>query len=189
MTAPRPRSSPRVPERFGWLPQLLHWSLALVVMMLIGVIAASLVPGSSQSRLRDLHQGLGLALWGLALLFVLWRMFGRAPRPEPTRFGWQVAASRVVGVALHAFLLVLPPLGYLAASTTGPQVRLFGTFFIPAIAMPPRAELAVWLATSHRILAWSFLAGVFIHVGVALYHHLIVRDRMLERMLPPWSRR
>ena len=94
--------------------------------------------------------------------------------------------SRVIGFALHAFLLVLPPLGYLAASTMGSQVRLFGTLALPAIAMPPRAELAIWLATAHRILAWSFLACTVIHVGVVLYHHLVVRDRMLRRMLPPW---
>ena len=178
----------RPPDRFGWLPQLLHWSLALVVMIQLGVSAASLVPGLLQPPLRGLHQTLGLALWILALLLVVWRIYGRYPRPEATRFPWQIAASRIVSTALYALLLVLPPLGYLAASMTASRVRLFGKLSMPSVPLLPHAELALWIATTHRLLAWGFLACILIHLGMALYHHLVVRDRMLERMLPPRSR-
>ncbi len=178
----------RPPDRFGWLPQLLHWSLALVVMIQLGVSAATLMGGSVLPQLRGLHQGLGLVLWLLAMLLVLWRIYGRSPRPEATRFTWQIATSRIVSTALYALLLVLPPLGYLAASMTASRVRLPGTLSMPSMPLPPNAELALWIAATHRLLAWSFLACVVIHLGIALYHHLVVRDRMLERMLPPWSR-
>ncbi len=159
------------------------------MLLLLCVAAASLAPGFAQPKLRALHQSLGLLLWILGALLLAWRGFGRAPRPEPTRFSWQIAASRVVTVSLHALLVVLPLLGYIAASIRGDRIQLLGTLSVPGLPVPARSEWMLWLAAGHRILAWCFLACLFVHVGVALYHHFVVRDRMLERMLPRWSRR
>lgn len=161
----------------------------MVVTLLLGVSAASLVPGVVQPKLRALHQSLGLSLWVLGILLLVWRVLGRAPGPESTRFSWQVAASRMVGVLLYGLLILLPPLGYLAASLRGDRVQLLGSISLPGVALPARVDWIVWLAGSHRILAWCFLACLFIHVGIALYHHFVVRDRTLQRMLPRWSRR
>ena len=189
MTGSTTRSSFRTPERYGWLPQFLHWSLASVVMLLLGVSAAFLVPGVVPSKLRGLHQSLGLTLWGLEMLLLLWRVFGHAPGPESSRFSWQIATSSMVGVVLYALLSVVPPIGYLAASLRGDRVLLLGTTSLPALPLPVRIDWMLWLAGSHRILAWCLLACLVIHVGIALYHHLVVRDRMLRRMLPRWLRR
>jgi len=133
MTTPTTRSSFRTPERYGGLPQVLHWNLVLVVTLLLGVSATTLVPGIVQSKLRGLHQSLGLTLWVLGMLLLAWRVFGRAPGPESSRFSWQIAASRMVGVLLYGLLIVLPPLGYLAASLRGGGSSCWEAFPCPAL--------------------------------------------------------
>jgi len=54
--------------------------------------------------------------------------------------------------------------------------------------LPARVDWTLRLAGNHRILAWCLLACRVIHFGVALDHDLVVRERMLRRMLPRWSR-
>lgn len=38
-------------------------------------------------------------------------------------------------------------------------------------------------APIHRMLTWSLLAVALIHAGAALWHHLVLRDDILRRMI------
>ncbi len=63
-------------------------------------------------------------------------------------------------------------------------MSLFGLFDMPKI-MPTRAPGWDWTGDVHGFLAnYAMLALVGLHVGAALYHYFIRRDRVLQRMLP-----
>ncbi|RBJ88056.1 cytochrome b, partial [Xanthomonas oryzae pv. oryzae] len=40
------------------------------------------------------------------------------------------------------------------------------------------------LGTWHLNAAWALLALVLLHIGAALWHHLVLRDGLLRRVLP-----
>jgi cytochrome b561 len=45
-------------------------------------------------------------------------------------------------------------------------------------------DLADRLQDLHVDAAWALLALVCLHIGAALWHHFVLRDGVLRRMLP-----
>lgn len=162
---------------------ILHWGLTLVVFALVFTVIASMLAPSPRPVLRGWHHGLGLAIWPGAAILLFWRVYyGRRLAPEPTLFAWQRATMRLLNGLLYGLLLILPPLGFLAASGQSAWVRVFGGSFLPGVVQS--ASAAIFVLGLHRVLAWTFLAVLTLHVGIAIYHHTVLRDRLLRRILP-----
>lgn len=180
--------SPRRVHRYGVVPMLLHWALVPVVAGAAGLAIARPLAGAAVPTLVGWHAALGLAAWAGVWLLVAWRLIGRPPVPEASLFAWQRAVHAALRQALYTLLLIVPPLGYLAASAQGGWVRIGTGNFLPGLAIAP--DLRVAVVAAHRGAAWLLLAVVAVHAGIALYHHGVLRDRLLRRMLPePPSRR
>jgi cytochrome b561 len=105
---------------------------------------------------------------------------------------WQLQASKWVHRLLYALLLVIPLFGWLNASYRGFTVRLFGLVKLPALiasrtTASPDSFSWGWTGEVHMVLAYVLLGVIALHVMAALYHHFILRNRTLARMLPGGS--
>ena len=58
---------------------------------------------------------------------------------------------------------------------------MFGSFHLPPI-LPANPMLYAVLRQLHTILAYLLFATFLAHLSAVLFHTLIVRDRLLERM-------
>ena len=74
-------------------------------------------------------------------------------------------------------------LGWVAAGYFGYTVHLFGLFTLPALA-DNTMEWAHALGDVHAALTDELMGIVALHMAGALYHYFIVRDRVMQRMLP-----
>lgn len=102
--------------------------------------------------------------------------------------GWLVLAFAVVRIGLR-YLHGVPPLPAASSQITrwGAAIShalLYGLLF----ALPITGTAAMYVdsaafAPIHRVLTWSLLAVVVVHVSAALWHHLIRRDEVLRRMI------
>ncbi len=129
-------------------------------------------------------------IWfGITILFVVvirlfWRLTHGEPVPESGLPLWQVAAARLMHWLLYALLFVIPLLGWMNASWRGMPVTFFNVFELPKL-LETRAPGWNWTGDLHAVLANYFLPGlVGAHLTAALYHYLIRRDGVLQRMLP-----
>ena len=172
-------------ERYGTLAIALHW---LIVLQLIGVYACinlvDVFPEHSdpQRLLKTWHFLLGLTVLVAALVRLLNRL--SAPSPELLRSmpRWQRWLASAVHVALYMFLLVMPLLGWLTLSAEGHPISLFG-IVLPGLMAPDDA----WAHTLKDVHETIGVAGYYLiglHAGAALFHHFLVRDGTLARMLP-----
>jgi cytochrome b561 len=76
----------------------------------------------------------------------------------------------------------LPVLGVLATQASGHPVTLLG---IPLGSVVERNRaLAEQIAEVHEIGAWALLALAGLHAAAAIWHHAVLRDETLRRMLP-----
>ena len=64
----------------------------------------------------------------------------------------------------------------------GRPFALFFWQFSPPIARDEMLRAA--LHFSHELGAWALAALIVSHAGVALFHHFVLRDDVLERMAP-----
>ena len=172
-------------ERYGAVAQLLHWATAVLV-----VIAFVYGPGGSEQRVystakdfdRQLHETLGLAVFTLVLARVAWRSFDASPErpPMPT---WMAIASRM-GHGLLYLLLFAVPLTAISGAwlEAHPLTLLGGVRVLPAV--PERHSLGSVIAEAHTWLGDAILWVAGAHAAAALYHHFVLRDRLLRSMLP-----
>lgn len=183
MTASPQRRQAR-PDLFGWLPRLLHWSLAVVVLAAFATAFIAHLPAASRPVVVGWHNAIGVLAGALALGLILWRCYGDVPRPLPSHFAWQVSARRLVTMVTYVLLILVPTTGYLQASVEGPWVRFFNASFLPGLWLSDGARIALWQSRLHGIAALALFGAIGLHLGITLYHHFVMRDRTLTRMLP-----
>lgn len=172
------------PERWGAVAQTLHWLIALAIIGLavVGTLMTELPTSPLKVKVYALHKAIGLSVLALVLLRILWRGFD--PRPAPVAMpAWQRWAARLTHGGLYLMMLWMPLTGWLYNSAANFPLRWFGLFSVPALTAPDPALKA--LAGDLHTLGF-YLLGLLLalHVGAALKHHFVNRDRTLSAMLP-----
>lgn len=174
-------SSPSLPPRaYSRLSIGLHW---LMLLLLVAVYATILLregyPRGSEIReaLKAWHFSLGLTVFALVWVRVVARRFGGRRRP-----GRSLAdrGAAVVHLALYAFMIAMPLLGWLTLSAEGDPVRLFGLSLPPLTG--PNEALAGQTEEIHETLGTVGYWLVGLHAAAALAHHYVLRDGTLRRM-------
>lgn len=85
-------------------------------------------------------------------------------------------------LALYAFLVVMPLLGWLVLSAKGKPIPFFG-LHLPALIGPNEAR-AESLEELHEFIGTLGYYLIGLHAAAALYHHYVAHDDTLLRMLP-----
>ncbi len=171
--------------RYGAVAQAFHWASAVLV-----VAAFVYGPGGSEQRVysaakdvdRQLHETLGLAVLALALLRMAWRAFDAAPADPPVP-AWMKLSSKIVRATIYALLLIVPLTAILGAWLEGHPLTLLGNVRLnPAFGEAHSVGSAI--ASLHTWLGDTILWVAGLHAAAALYHHFVLRDRVLRSMLP-----
>lgn len=163
----------------------LHWLiLALLIAQFIFAWAMPHIGRDTPvTTLISLHFTFGVIILAVVILRLGWRVTHGEPEPEDGLPPWQTVSARVMHWLLYALLFVIPILGWLNASWRGMPIVMFGLELPELLAK--RAPGWGWTGDLHALLAnWVLLVLVGLHVAAALYHYLIRRDRVLQRMLP-----
>ena len=169
--------------------RLLHW-LVFALLALQFAVAWTMPDMHRDTRPEGLiawHLSIGTLILLVIVLRLLWRLRHPAPPPLATVPPWLQALSRLLHFLLYALLLSLPLLGWGNASSRGWDVSLFGLIPLPRL-LAQGSSLGHALGDIHSLIATILLILVGAHGAAALYHHFIVKDRTLARMLPLRSR-
>ena len=173
-------------QRYTKTAMLLHWLTALLIVsaFVMGLVMTS-IHGFTPAKLRyfSWHKWLGVTVFALAVVRVLWRHFNRPPAHPEHMPAWQNLAANVTHVLLYLLIFAVPLSGYLYTLSAGVPVVYLGIWPMP-VFMAPNPELKPLLRAIHYWLDMTMAALVFAHAGAALKHHLIDRDNVLKRMLP-----
>jgi cytochrome b561 len=174
------------PLRYSASAKLMHWSVAaaVIVLLAIGPVMKRLVPeGPLRENLYNFHEALGALVLIVMVIRLTRRMAFGAPAPDAAMPPIEQRASLWAQYALYVLLFVTTLLGWAGTNAYGDPVNVFGLFDFPAI-------LGKDQALSDRIFVWHLICGIVIvaivalHVAGALYHWLVKRDSVLQRMLP-----
>ena len=165
--------------------KLLHWLVAICVLTTAPVAIAMIrvSKGPTQDALYNFHKSLGVLILILMILRLINRLAVGAPIADPGIEPWQNTVSSIVHTSFYVLLLAMPIVGYVANSVYGASTPFFGLFDLPPIAGKNEA-LATQLFTLHRWAGWIVIVLALAHVSGALYHYVIRRDNVLQRMLP-----
>ncbi|MBO0864658.1 MAG: cytochrome b [Mycobacterium sp.] len=169
------------PARFTLLSRLLHWSMAAMVIaqLFIGVtMVASL---SYYPLLLAIHRPLGVTILAFAVVRLLNRLTHRPPPFLTTMGHVERRIATWSEYLLYALLLSQPLVGWAMLSAARYPIALFGVIHLPAIAPHDIALYAV-LHQCHVVLAFLLFVTFTAHMCAVLFHTLVMRDRIIDRM-------
>ena len=172
-------------ENYDGVARSLHWLtlLLLLAQFTLAWTMPDVERGTAPVGLIAWHLSFGTAILFTMLARLGWRLSHPAP-PAPTHVPLaQQFVSRANHFLLYAILVVLPLLGWANASARGWRVALFGLIPLPHL-LPAGSAFGIGLGDIHATTALVLLGLVGLHVAGALYHRLVLRDRVLQRMLP-----
>lgn len=164
--------------------RVLHWVVAALVLLMIplGIVIANEWGGPAQQFLYNLHKSIGATLLPLVIVRLLYRLTHPAP-PLPSDLpAIQQFAAHATHWALYALILIQPIVGYIMTSAYPAPVPFFGLFNLPAI-WPENRALSEQLSVVHLYIGIAIAAVAAMHVGAALFHHFVRKDRILMRMI------
>lgn len=169
-------------ERYNPAARLLHWAVALLVLVVFPFGAViKFVKDDVKLTFYMIHESLGFLILWLMLARLAVRLVLRPPAepPMPAIFA-RTAAT--VHVALYVALIVQPIAGFLATNAHGFPFAWFGLVEIwSPIAKSP--TIAPLFSSIHVIGGYAILLLFLLHMGGVLFHHVIRRDTTLYRML------
>ena len=168
------------PDRYGRVAIAIHWISALLIigLMIAGFRAAGMTDPAAKVPLLQVHAPIGAAVLVLTLARLLWWLVADTKPADPAGVPHlQARAAKAVHVLLYVAILGLAGSGIAMMVLSGAGDILFGT------APGPLPDF--WAFTpryGHRAMAALMTVLLGLHVGAALYHQFIRKDRLFSRM-------
>lgn len=170
------------PERYDRATLCFHWLTAFIVVeQWVGAhLIDDFAKGFPRVAARSVHISFGLLLAVILLARIVWRAT-RGRRLPAADDGFLQVIAKATHYLLYLLLVAIIPVGIFLVWVQGDSY--FALFTVPAFAGATRAlrhnvgEIHGWLGNVILIVAG-------IHALAALFHHFVMRDNVLRRMLP-----
>ena len=172
-------------NQYGLVSVAIHWVVAVAVFALfgLGLWMTGLTYYSEWYRTAPaLHKSMGVTVFALMFLRVLWRVLTPKPAPLSSHSSSVRLLSRLGHGLLYLGVFTVLLSGYLISTADGRGVSVFGLFEIPAMlsGLPNQADIA---GAIHLYVAWGLIVLAVLHGLAALKHHVLDGDDTLKRML------
>lgn len=170
---------------WGIIAIIFHWLTALMVLGLFGLglwMTNLTYYDSWYQKGPMIHKSIGMLLFCIIFLRILWRGYDPKPAPIPQHKPWERQAATMVHYLIYFLILSIIISGYFMSTTDGHAIKVFNWFSMPALitGIEHLEDTAGWI---HYILSLMLMGFVGIHAGAALKHHFFNKDRTLLRML------
>lgn len=160
----------------------MHWLAAVLVASAWALMQAEdLFPKGSEGRrlLAALHFDAGVLVLALLLVRLPWRLL-RPVAPIDLR-PWMQRLAEAAKALLYVLMLLVPLTGLAALMARPNGAAIFG--WALGDPSPALAALRRPIKEVHEVLSNALLAVAAAHAAAALWHHYVLGDATLRRML------
>lgn len=167
-------------EGYGTVSRVFHWGMAFLILWQLLKISERIEDGEHWvgQTLVAWHVSIGTLIFILVVPRLIWAIRQRHNRPDQDpAMAFFVTAGHAL---LYLVMLLMPITGILYLIGGGYPWEAFG------IQLMAEGEETPWMQSVgelHSPLAWFLLVLIIGHIGIALWHHFIVKDDVMRRML------
>jgi len=168
---------------------MFHWLTALLILVIIplGVIANKL-PFETSEQLAtkawvfSMHKTLGVAVFFVALLRILWALAQTKPGPIHPERKLETFAADAVHWVLYISLVAVPLTGWIEHAATSGFAPIWWPFGQKLFFVPESEAVAGVFAGLHWVFGKLMVASILLHIAGALKHQFVDKDATLRRM-------
>jgi cytochrome b561/polyisoprenoid-binding protein YceI len=184
-----PRSN--TTTRYGSVAKTFHWLTALLILsaLVLGFVAYRAPYEDSaqlafKATLFSLHKTVGLAAFFTALLRILWAFTQPRPKLLNGDHGLEAWAAETAHWVLYGSMVLVPLTGWMHHAATTGFAPIWWPFGQSLFFVPKDPTVAAVLGGAHFLFMVVLVLTLLAHIGGALKHFVIDRDKTLQRMLP-----
>jgi len=175
-------------QRYDKVLVALHWllALALIGQLLLGLWMVDLPkePPGYRGGWFNVHKSIGLVI----AVFIVWRMGWRISHPAPAAVAapgtWQHIVSKLNHGLMYLCMVAMPLTGFIGSNFSQYPIKFFG-YPLPRL-FEPQPDMKALLSEVHELFAFLFMALIALHLAAVVWHVLVKRDGLLQRM--SWGR-
>ena len=161
----------------------LHWATALLVVTQFALAETwDWFAKPTQESMQGLHMSFGVVLTLVIVARLVWRLIP-GHQVASLEIGWVRDAAKATHYLLYGLVVVAVALGFAFQWSRGHPVNFLG-LGIPGPFGPFARPVRGLIKELHNYAAWAIIIIAALHAAAALYHHYVLKDRVLMRMLP-----
>lgn len=161
----------------------LHWITVLLVLTQF-VLAQTwgFAPRPTKHLMIVTHMSFGIVLSAVIVLRIVWRLLPGHQAPVSTA-GRVELAAKGIHYLLYALLVSVAVLGFVLRWSGDESMSFFG-LQIGAPFAPFSKAAHHNIGEAHELVGWAIIVLAAVHAAAALFHHYVLRDNVLLRMMP-----
>lgn len=168
---------------YGIVSRANHWLSAFIFigLLAIGLYMTGLEKGDDRQALYALHKSMGIAIFSLMILRLIWLKL--SPNPEQlSKNKFEHILGHAIKGILYLAMLGMPISGWIMSNSGGHEVAFFNMFVLPTIVGEHEMTHEI-SEVIHSTFGFVLIAIVLLHIAGALKHHLVYKDVSLLRMV------
>ena len=163
--------------------RILHWTMAAMILTMLFIGVAMVASLADYHLLVSIHRPLGIAILVLVIIRYANRKLNSPPEFIATMPREERIAAHASEMLMYAMMFAMPLIGWGMLSAARYPIVLYGPMHLPPI-LPHSPMLYAFLRGTHTIVAYLFFATFVAHFSAVLFHTVIMRDHLIDRMLP-----
>ena len=165
---------------YGLISKLMHWisAILLFIQIPLGFYLVDLDFGPERLTIEDIHVTVGLSIFYLVILRLLYKIFNPTPRLEPSVFKGQKFLAKLNHVMLYVTILSISISGILKKLFNGETLMII----FKKIKIQDNFELGELFYDIHVISNYILILLIIIHLLAVITHKLFFNDNLLKRM-------
>ena len=127
----------------------------------------------------NLHKSLGVSIFALIIIRILWRLTHTPPALLSTYKAWERKLATGTHHALYLLMVALPLSGVIMSTYSKYGIKWFGIPFIKGLDNTPMREV---FTEVHEVIGVIILVILILHTAGAIKHKFIDKDDTFKRM-------
>ena len=166
---------------YGSISKIFHWLSAAVLLIQIplGFYLVDLDFSEKRLTIESIHVILGLSIFYLTLLRLIYKLFNPTPSLGNNIFPGQRLIAKLNHILLYLSILVITTSGALKKLFNGEMLDLF----LFDIEIKDNFELAELFYDIHILSNYTLIALISLHIFAVIVHKFLFKENLLKRIL------
>ena len=166
---------------YSLISKLLHWisAILLFIQIPLGFYLVDLDFGPERLSIEDIHVTVGLSIFYIVILRLLYKIFNPTPELEPSVFKGQKFLAKLNHIMLYVTILSITISGIFKKLFNGETLVII----FKKIKIQDNFELGELFYDIHVYSNYLLIALIAIHLMAVVIHKLFFNDNLLKKIL------
>ena len=167
---------------YGLLAKLFHWVtfIALIIQIPFGLYLVELEFSDRRIDLENVHILVGISIFYLVLVRLIWKLFNPSPKSEHNFFKGQNLIAKTNHFLLYVSIFAITISGVLKKLYMGEALNFL---FFNYGFKKDNFQLADTYYEVHIYANYLLITLVTLHILAVIAHHILFKDKIIKKML------